>query len=70
MHMTLVGRAALDDYFLRKTSSSQLMLLSDAAYEAGLERMRARIAEAEARGEQAQFQSHIMNRMWRGTKRP
>jgi ubiquinone/menaquinone biosynthesis C-methylase UbiE len=50
-----VGRAVLDDPFLRKGSSSQLALLSDAAYAAGLARIEAAIERAEATGRELHF---------------
>jgi hypothetical protein len=64
-----VGDAVFDNYFLQKDSSSQLILLSDEAYQAGLARMRARIAEAKARGEEnVVFQTEIKNWMGYGVK--
>jgi ubiquinone/menaquinone biosynthesis C-methylase UbiE len=62
----IVGEAVFDNYFLRKDSSSQLILLSDEAYQAGLARMRARIAEAKARGEEVVFQTDLKNWMCYG----
>ncbi|MCL7452568.1 MAG: class I SAM-dependent methyltransferase [Anaerolineae bacterium] len=49
------GRAVLDDYFLEKDACSQLSLLSDEEYAAGLRRIEAAVAGAEARGETATF---------------
>ena len=50
-----VGRALLDDPFLAKQASSQLALLSDEAYKAGLRRIRAAIQAAETAGERLIF---------------
>ncbi|HSJ57242.1 MAG TPA: methyltransferase domain-containing protein [Anaerolineae bacterium] len=50
-----VGRAVLDDPFLRKDATSQLTLLSDEAYAAGLRRVEEAVAAAEASGRQATF---------------
>ncbi len=50
-----LGRAVFADPFLQKNSTSQLILLSDAAYAAGLARLEADIARAEARGETPVF---------------
>jgi SAM-dependent methyltransferase len=41
------GRAVLDDPFLKKHAASQLALLSDEAYAAGLRRIKAALAEAD-----------------------
>jgi len=49
------GRAVLEDPFLHKDATSQLALLSDTAYAAGLDRMLAAIDAAEAAGEQLLF---------------
>jgi ubiquinone/menaquinone biosynthesis C-methylase UbiE len=49
------GRAVLDDYFLKKDSCSQLALLSDEEYQAGLGRIEAALEAAEAAGETATF---------------
>jgi len=45
---TLAGRAVLDDPFLQKHGTSQLALLSDDAYQAGLARLRQSLEAAEA----------------------
>jgi SAM-dependent methyltransferase len=49
------GREVLDDPFLRKNSCSQLALLSEEAYQAGLRRIRAALDRAEAAGETLTF---------------
>ncbi len=48
----IVGEAIFDFYFLSKNSTSQLILLSAEAYQAGLARMRAAMTEAKTRGEE------------------
>jgi len=50
-----VGRAVLDDPFLQKHSTSQLALLTDEAYAAGLERLEAALSAAESRQETLTF---------------
>lgn len=51
------GRAVFDDPFLQKESNSTLVLLDDAAYAAGLERVEQAILRAETRGESIAFTS-------------
>jgi hypothetical protein len=51
------GRAVLDDPFLKKNATSQLALLSEAAYRVGLEKLEHALVEAEARGETLVFRS-------------
>jgi SAM-dependent methyltransferase len=53
------GRAVLDDYFLQKHSTSQLALLSDDAYAAGLARLHADLDEAEAAGQMLSFEAEV-----------
>ena len=70
-HITekFVGNAVFDNnYFLEKSSCSQLILLSDEAYRAGLERMRATVIAAKARGEDIVFSTEIKNWMTFGFK--
>lgn len=50
-----VGRSVLADPFLEKSAVSQLALLSDEAYAAGLARIQAALIEAEAAGETRTF---------------
>lgn len=64
----LVGEAVFDSYFLRKDSCSQLILLSEEAYQAGLRKMRAKIAAAKARGKEIIFRTELKNRMCHGFK--
>ncbi|HLF03209.1 MAG TPA: methyltransferase domain-containing protein [Anaerolineales bacterium] len=53
------GRDALADHFLQKNGTSQLTLLGDEAYTAGLRRIEADLAEAEAKGETLTFPVYI-----------
>jgi len=57
------GWEILSDPFLKKESCSQLALLSDAAYAAGVRRIEEAIAKAEARGEPISFKSEILLKM-------
>jgi SAM-dependent methyltransferase len=50
-----VGRAVLQDPFLEKTACSQLALLSDEAYAAGLRRIETALAAAGASGQTVTF---------------
>jgi SAM-dependent methyltransferase len=52
---TWSGAQVLDEPFLDKGSTSQLALLSDEAYAAGVERIRAEVRRAEDEGRQAVF---------------
>ena len=65
---TIVGEAVFDHYFLRKDSSSQLILLTDETYQAGLTRMRTKISEAKAKGEDVVFQTALKNWLCFGVK--
>jgi ubiquinone/menaquinone biosynthesis C-methylase UbiE len=55
----LVGRAVLSHPFLRKESCSQLALLSDEAYTAGLRRIESALVEAEATGKEIVFPDDV-----------
>ena len=64
------SETVLDDPFLQKHSSSQLALLSDAAYAAGVQRIKAAIAEAEAAGKTLIFPTELVMEMaWGQIKR-
>ena len=54
-----VGREVLGDYFLQKHSTSQLALLTDEAYAAGVRRIEAALAAAEAEGETLVFPNDL-----------
>lgn len=62
------GEAIFDSYWHRKDSCSQLILLSEEAYQAGLARIRARLAQAKAVGETVTFRTRLENRMCYGLK--
>jgi len=62
------GRSVFADPFLKKNSCSQLALLTDEAYRAGLERIEADLVEAEARGETLVFETDILTAMLAGRK--
>lgn len=53
------GRAVLEDYFLEKGSTSQLALLSEAAYAAGRRRLEAALDEAERAGRTLSFETNL-----------
>jgi ubiquinone/menaquinone biosynthesis C-methylase UbiE len=57
------GRAILDDPFMSRHSSSQFMILTDSQYQAGIDRIKSSIAEAEARGEEAVFKTEVQLKM-------
>ena len=57
---TWSGAQVLDEPLLDKGSTSQLALLSDEAYAAGVERMRAEVRRAEDEGRQAVFEIDIV----------
>jgi SAM-dependent methyltransferase len=59
IHDPKVGRAVLADPFLQKDSCSQLALLSDKEYTAGLRRIEAALAEAEEAGEAPIFHTDL-----------
>jgi ubiquinone/menaquinone biosynthesis C-methylase UbiE len=61
-----IGRAVLLDPFLQKDSCSQLALLSDQAYAAGLRRIEAALAQAEAMGKTLTFPVEILVSMLTG----
>jgi len=54
-----IGRGVLASHFLEKYGTSQLALLTDDAYAAGLKRIEATLAEAEARGEAIIFPTDV-----------
>lgn len=54
-----VGRRVLEDPFLEKQACSQLALLTDEAYAAGMGRIRAALARAEAAGQWLTFPTDI-----------
>lgn len=62
------GRALLDDPFLPQASNSTLALLSPEEYQAGRARLRAALADAEARGEELRFESVLILELLTGFK--
>lgn len=62
------GREALDSPFIQKNGSSQLALLTDAAYAAGIARLEADIAAAEARGESITLRADLTLSLLVGAK--
>ncbi len=63
-----VGRRVLNHPFLKKNSCSQLALLSDEAYQAGIAKIENAILEAEARGETIAFRNELFIHMLTGYK--
>ena len=61
-----VGRAIFADPFLQKDACSQLALLSDEAYAAGLQRIEAALAAAGAQGETLTFATDLLLTMLTG----
>lgn len=57
------GAAVLNDPFLAKNASSQLSLLNDDAYAAGMNKIRSAVAKGEATGELPIFPCEILTRM-------
>lgn len=63
-----IGRAVLEDPFLQKHACSQLALLTDEAYTAGIRRIEAALAGAGAAGETLTFPTDILLGMMVGKK--
>lgn len=64
-----IGRAVLDHSVLQKHGTSQLILLSDETYSAGLNRLKQDLAEAEATGKVLTFAEDISMVMAAGSSR-
>lgn len=62
------GRAVLDDPFLRKNACSQMALLSEEVYRAGINQIVIDLADAEARGQTLVFHSMLSIDMCSGHK--
>lgn len=58
-----IGRGVFSDPFLQKDACSQLSLLSDEAYAAGLRRIATALAESEARGQSLTFPTDLWQAM-------
>lgn len=59
IHAPKTGAEVFQDPFLRKDAASQLTLLSQEEYDAGIQRIKSAIAFAESRGAQMVFESNI-----------
>lgn len=68
VHDPKLGRAVLDDPFLQKDATSQLALLTDEAYAAGLRRIEAALAAAKAEGRTAIFAADLTLGMMSGRR--
>jgi len=66
IHDPKVGEAVLQDPFLQKTATSQLALLSDQAYQQGLDRIRQDLARAARGGAPLTFQVDLKMDLLRG----
>ena len=65
---TKIGRAVLDDPYLRKNACSQLALLTDSEYAVGVEKIQATVTAAEATGETPVFLTELSVEMMIGRK--
>jgi SAM-dependent methyltransferase len=63
------GREVFQDPFLHKNACSQLALLSDKAYEAGLQRIRQAITQADAGGKPISFETEFEISLLTGYRR-
>ncbi len=63
------GDAVLNDPFIKHNATSQLALLSEETYQAGMERIHKALAEAKAKNEQIVFRSEINVKMFLGYKK-
>lgn len=59
IHDQKIGRDVLSDHFLQKYGTSQLALLSDAAYAEGIRKIEAAIAAAEGKNDEIVFAADI-----------
>lgn len=62
------GRHVLDDPFLKHSATSQLALLSDEAYQAGMKKIHLALEQAEAQEETINFRSETPVKMFLGYK--
>ena len=62
------GGEVLNDPFIKYNATSQLALLSEDIYLAGIEKIKADLAKAQARNEQINFKTDFWVRMFTGTK--
>jgi ubiquinone/menaquinone biosynthesis C-methylase UbiE len=63
-----MGRSVLKEPFIKHSATSQLALLSEGEYQAGIQKIKTAIEEAEAKNEQAVFSSDIQVKMFLGYK--
>ncbi len=63
-----VGESVLKDPFLKHNSTSQLALLSEDAYQAGISRIKAAIAESKTPNQRIVFRSDILVKAYLGYK--
>ena len=70
IHDSWQGAEVFKDPFLKKEATSQLILTTDAAYQAGLERLRNAVAAAQTAGTEIEFHSIIHIDMLTGLKPP
>jgi hypothetical protein len=63
-----VGEAVLRDPFLKKSATSQLALVDEKEYAAGIERIKSAVAAALERNERIVFSSDIQVKMFLGYK--
>lgn len=63
-----IGTSVFRDPYLKQNATSQLALLSDDVYQAGIQKMRAAIAEAETREERITFCSDFFVKLYTGYK--
>lgn len=64
-----VGEAVLKDPFLKHNATSQLALLSEETYQAGIQRINEALADAKAKNERIVFRSEINVKMFLGYKK-
>ena len=69
IHNIHVGRAVLRDPFLKHNATSQLALLDEDTYQAGIKNIEAALARADETGERITFRSEIQVKMFLGYKR-
>jgi hypothetical protein len=63
-----MGRSVLKEPFIKHSATSQLALLSEGEYQAGIQKIKTAIEEAEAKNEQVVFSSDIQVKMFLGYK--
>ncbi len=68
IHDPKTGEAVLEDPFLQKTATSQLALLSDQAYQQGLDRIQQELARATRQGTRLTFQVDLRLDLLRGIR--